>query len=310
MRRRRRKRGFALLLTLMLVLVAGALLVGLARRSSLGALECQDSVERLQRRWAVTSCQSTLLPRAAKVLSNAERGRTARSPRGEASGKPEHEHDAVPELRVRCELAGIDYDLVFTDEQAKVSVNRLLEDGDRQRTEAAVRRLVRSSARTRAEIKLRPSKLSGILAERGDERPALGAYGQVFESAEPTALIGDAPGRGHASLVTLWGNGKINLRRGSAKVMEAVLADAVGRQVVAELIAERDEDPYQDFSTLLTRVAQRDDRTRRKLEAWLTDESDCHGLWVVARGRTRAWYAFIVSEGSAFRGGNHYTYSW
>ncbi|MGB0766887.1 MAG: hypothetical protein ACPGYV_04180 [Phycisphaeraceae bacterium] len=114
--KRRRQSGFALLLTLVLLMIAAVALSHTARLSAGEALHALEQSEQLQRRWAVASLRETLLPRAAGLLA-------------EASAVPVDENGdpilgpnrALPgtDLRVRCELAGLGYDLVFTDEQAK-----------------------------------------------------------------------------------------------------------------------------------------------------------------------------------------------
>ena len=110
------KRGFALLLTLLLVVLVAASLAGIARFSMLKAVEAQDATEALQRRWAILSAQCTLAPRVPLLLEAAQ---------ASTQGKPSN--NAFPaERRIVCRLADIEYELVVTDEQAKVNVNTLL----------------------------------------------------------------------------------------------------------------------------------------------------------------------------------------
>ena len=66
--------GFALLLTLLLVVIVGIALAGLARWSMLGAVESRDAAEEVQRRWAIVSCQATFLPLVPELLEVAEEG--------------------------------------------------------------------------------------------------------------------------------------------------------------------------------------------------------------------------------------------
>ena len=63
MNRRTRQSGFALLIVLVLVIIAGAVMAGFARRSLVSAVEAQGSADALQRKWAVTSLETSLLPR-------------------------------------------------------------------------------------------------------------------------------------------------------------------------------------------------------------------------------------------------------
>ena len=63
MRAPRGQPGFVLLMSLVLILLAGVALAHVAHRSIRGALESQSAAEELRRRWAVTSCRATFLPR-------------------------------------------------------------------------------------------------------------------------------------------------------------------------------------------------------------------------------------------------------
>ena len=145
--------GFALLLTLFLVVIVGIALAGLARWSMLGAAETKDATEELQRRWAIASCQATFLPRAPILFERAER-----------SGSTRKQNVALRELRISCRLADQDYDLVLTDEQAKLNVNHLLKQTNAADAQVLVKRLLSHSLQATGDaprIQLRPVVLAG-----------------------------------------------------------------------------------------------------------------------------------------------------
>ncbi|NJL32450.1 MAG: hypothetical protein HC898_13000, partial [Phycisphaerales bacterium] len=69
---RQNRRGFVLLMALVLVLIAGVALAGIAAQSMFSALNSQSEVEELQRRWAILSLRKTLAGRVADTLAKAE----------------------------------------------------------------------------------------------------------------------------------------------------------------------------------------------------------------------------------------------
>jgi len=123
MKRRSQQPGFALLMTLVLVLLAGVALTGLARRSMERAVDAQGAAHELKRRWVITSSRAALLGRAEQILRNAEQP----DPESQQRDTETAPRTPVPRLFVSCELAGIDYTLAITDEQAKLNANRLLQ---------------------------------------------------------------------------------------------------------------------------------------------------------------------------------------
>lgn len=288
--------GFALLLTLALVLLAGAALAGLARRSATSALEARGDAEELRRRWAVASCRATLLPRAASILSDAEAA--------ERDG-------SIAQRRVECDLAGLRCLLVITDESAKVNVNRLLRDAGPAEASLAVARVVSgaSAAGTGAAVRLRP-RLTPLGPARVDLiGPAIQGFEQVFGTADPTDLLGDAlapavgrsrsgdpAGTGWSAAITLWGDGRLNIRRASDAALRCWGDHVGGRGIGRGLVRARDDAPDAGVADLIRRVARSDKTLSDRLSAELTDSSSSFGLWVVARERQRSWYTFSTAE--------------
>lgn len=299
-----RQHGFALLLVLVLVMLAGVALAAVARQSVREALETRGATEALQRRWAVISCRSTLLPRVQGALAQADAVPTGEDGRP-LPGTPPREPDA--HRWYRCTLAGIDYDLVLTDEQAKYNptVMRLLTDDRAMRD--ALRDLTPSgagsAARREQRVALRP--LVGIDASGRpiEERPgeqqrhaAYAGYGQLFADSSPRALLGTADRPGAAHRVTCWGDGRLNIERAPRRVVMAALEPVLGRDGVNELLAARDEAPGLGLSGWLKSVGSATPTQQHQARVVLTESTQCQGLWVIARGRTRVWASLSVRE--------------
>jgi type II secretory pathway component PulK len=293
--RRSHEPGFALLMVLLLVMLAGVALAGIARRSVHEAVDAQSAVDELQRRWAVTSAREALLPQAERLLSRAERGHGTDLTRPLPRNAGEYRNDPVAEVRLTCELAGTTYDLVFTDEQAKLDLNHRLTREGVGPTRAAARRLVAAASaarRTETAVALRPLPEGH---EAGMRR--LAGFAQVFEHARPEALLGETEGDGLAAALTLWSSGRVNVRRASADVVQRACGGVLTAGEVAALLDERRRDPHRSLEALLDDVRGLDADKRRVLERRLTDRSACHGLWIVARSGSRSWYSLSIGLG-------------
>lgn len=310
-RTKRNPHGFALLLTLVLLMIGGVALAHVARQSAGEALHALEAREELQRRWAVTSCRETLLPRASGLLTNAVQVPV------DADGVPLSGQRQVPartDLRVSCELAGLPYDIVLTDEQAKFNPTALAGMAFEEKpilSNRALRRIVhelagfhnRSDADQQGSVVLRP--LIGLDADGKpikDQDPASQqldvyiGYGQLFEGVSPQALVGDASRRGVASRLTCWGDGRLNMKRATDEVVKQTLKPLLGQEGVLQLLEARAEAPGLGVSDLMQAIVDAEPAYKAVAGALLTDTSQVQGLWVVAHGRGRSWHSFSVRE--------------
>src|SRR5580698_10084320 len=99
--KRNRRRGFVLLMILVLLAVAASVLGGICRLSLGNALAATQDAEELQHRWGVLSCEATLLPHAEFLLQNAEAAR----------------HRPVAAIDLQFKLGGQDFSCRIADEQ-------------------------------------------------------------------------------------------------------------------------------------------------------------------------------------------------
>ncbi|MBS3822136.1 MAG: general secretion pathway protein GspK [Phycisphaerae bacterium] len=318
MNRRPRRSGFVLLLVLVLVMLAGVALAVVARQSVAAAVEARTEVEQWQRRWAVRSSRAAFYGRIESVLDTAERGRSlghgrADRPTNPARRGPEYRNDPTPVHRVACRLAGIDYELVFTDEQAGLNVNRLLKRRTRGQAQQQVQRLVTPyqppSADERVQVRLRP------MADKdtSTQMPSLGSYSQVFDNVTARQLVGQARGRGVAQPVTCWGADRVNIRRAPDRVIRAQCDREISGPLLQQLLAIRDEDPYRSLNDMLSELDHADADERQRLRRYLTDTSRTHGLWVICRGSQRMWYSLtieVAADRSPDRLIGRYEFTW
>ena len=302
--RARGHRGFALLLTLVLLLIAAIALTVLARQSVTEALASREATEELQRRWAVNSCRATLLPRAGKVLSAHD---ASAGVRGAASPSRNQPVERRADLWVRCTLAGIDYDLVLTDEQAKFNPTVMQGVAAPGSVAPSLERLTEQTGGI-ASQRVNPISLRPLVGLDNDGSPAepppgtagkpmlYAGYGQVFADASPAMLLGRQDRPGPASRITCWGDGKVNLRRAPIGVVEEAMRPLLDQRDTRALLLARDDPERRGLAGWLGAAQSSPPVARSQAERLLTDQSRCQGLWVVARGKTRSWYTFSVLE--------------
>jgi hypothetical protein len=286
--RRRRRSGFVLLMVLVVVVLAGAALVGVARRSMLQAVDVKARAHALQRKWAVRSLRDTLLDRVARAF-----GQRQSDAKASDSVGPD-------QLRVDLRLSGREYLLVMTDEQARLNVNLLLADHSPGEVESTLRRLIDASGH---ELLLRP--LSGTqLRLNPSLRRAAGGYGQIFPSASPADLVGLAGGDGLVDRITCWGDGRLNFARAHPDTVRALVNRALSPPIVEALISAREKQPDGDLKQWIGSLDQISRRDAHEIRHWLTDRSNCFGLWIVTGNGRRKWYHFAVGhrDGAAPKG--------
>jgi len=280
---RARQSGFALLLTLVLVLIAGATLAGIARHSGTRALDARTQTEALQRRWAVTSARDTLLRRVPIVLDQAERGERI-GDAAEPTRKP------VAAIAIDCRLADLAFRIVAADEQAKLDVNQLVAVVGVSDAPRLLREMLADTS-PRPDVRLRFS------ASFDSNAREVGSFGQVFADASPRMLVGGSRGNGPAELLTCWTNGQLNVRRASDEAIETLCTRALGPRLVSDLLRIRQDDPFAPIEAMRRELGAMDKKQAEQFGRLLTDESASHSLWMIAHGRQRHWYALSIGEG-------------
>jgi hypothetical protein len=286
MRRHHRRRGYVLVVTLGLLVLAVTLMVSIGRASLRRAAAAREAAEDLQRRWGATSCRLAVMPAIESVLVDQER--KVRRP--------------VALHRARLRLGEQTFDVVLADEQAKANVNLLLEESDSANAETRMREAMTGTGIGHL-IRLRPDPaiVSTVRAAGGgggggggggrgnaSTAPAtqpllpqrVSGFGQVFDDVPPAQLIGAS------QWVTCWGNGLVNVRRAPQSAMK--LATPLSGVEIAALLRLR------EGSTSGGLLKSANIKPRAGLH--LTESSTCHSLWIVARSNRREWHYFTVLD--------------
>lgn len=259
----RRRSGFVLVMTLLLIAISAVMLVGLSRQSLMLAMEAVEAQDSLQQRWAAVSFQEHLLKRAADLFGEQDRQFRESGVDGPSPWFIEGE----------ISLGGQSFQLILGDEDAKVNLNTCYRRQDRQQLASMVRAISKHSSPS--DVRLRPYRVS-----HGDENvlPAFDSWGQVFSLDLETGIPPTTLAR-ITQEMTCWGSGRLNIVRASDKSLEQVCRmEVTGSTIqrIRELRRNMDSVRLDKlFSQLLLRESELE-----ALREILADQSTCYSLWV------------------------------
>jgi hypothetical protein len=273
MRRRTRQRGYVLILTLVVLTIAGTLLAAACRASLRKAMLASRAERDLQLRWGSISCRAVLLPQAERVF--------------------EEQTEPAATVWREVRLGRERFVLAFGDEQAKANVNQLWR-GNHADVERHVRALTQASGFS-LPVELRP-----IITKRDekDDEPLspFSAFGQIFRDGSPEKILGAGLQVSAAENLTCWSDGTLNYARASRAALTAVCGSYMGGADVEKLLKFRTEQPEAGYGDALVEL-KLSERNRTAVEDLLTDSSTCYSLWVIAGTGGGARYELSVLDG-------------
>ncbi len=297
--RTRVRRGYVLLIVLLLLAIAG---VGLAAacRTTLGrSAAASAALADLQHRWGTVSTQYTLLSNADNVLDLAE---VAAGP-----GTP-----PVATLRGSFDLGAVRFDVALCDEAARANANALLAWRGRTTATGLLRDLAHAGGSRLAPHLPQAAAAAGPHhaisttpdaddvpddVPAGRVPPTFGTLAEVFPGAGWDDLCPLSPGSVAVNL-TCWGDGRVNPRRASAAVLSAACGPLLSPPQVAALSrAGRSAGATFDVPAALAAVGV-GPVDALTLSARLADGSRTQSVWVVAHDGRRAWRSWAVTDAS------------
>lgn len=269
--------GLVLLLVLALIVVAGLVSAGVARRSLLIALESVKGADDLQARWARVSLQQSALLQADAILM------------AEMSRRPAEDRNRSHFVDVEVRLAGKDYLLRIADEEAKANLNTIFHT----QGEPAVARAVRSIAGENSDlsVNLRPFAV-GDATER---LPVFDSWGQVFHLAasQDTAHIPAKLMQATTSL-SCWGSGRLNLLR-SPEIVTNVLLRPLDQTGLLDRLNQARVDRRTGSLAQLLEQSRRNPGDEA-FAGLLSLRSGCHSLWIRTRDGQSEHYELHIAE--------------
>ena len=280
-RNAKRNSGFALLLVLLVLAVAGTVLAAAARRSGLEALRAHSAQRDLQLRWGALSCRATVLPRASEILD--ERATTV--------------DPIILEARAEVTLGGIRFAMIVADELGKANANFLADRRGQVALSLALRNL---QLLDKEPIPVEPRPSAAAIAQGSTIPIRYYSFDQLLELDSPEQLVGDADGEDGSALrrtLTCWGNGSLNVRRADVPAMRAVLGDIMSDSQLAALDDLRRSSPNLLPPEMWPYLGMTQAQARQANQR-VIPTSNCYSLWVIVEDRTRNWYRFYVQDES------------
>lgn len=292
-----------MLLTLVMLALTAVAVASLAHTSASDALAARQAERDLQRRWAETSCRRVLMPAMRTRLEDElDRWRYEGDRTDPGSAPPSS-------VSTRITLGGVRLDVRVDDQQALPNLNTLLHTGLRDPA-LEVQRVVTQAG---LQGRLAPSPLDPDSARRLG-LPDYASWGQVYALASPEQLSGMVMDRrtihragatpqieffhatgaqvtpgsssggtsgagGGGVLLTLWGDGRLNLWTAGGWAVHRVLDERIGADRVADLLALRGQYPDRSSRQLVSMLNLPPDQ-RASAQLALTDRSRVYVMWL------------------------------
>jgi len=281
---RRRQRGVALLMALLVVALVGGVLAVCARRSAQAALAAGEDLQQLQVRWAMISARQVLLPRCPELLDQVK-----------------VEHQPWPRLRaVKLAMGRLDLELVVADEQAKANLNLLARQMD---DPSLLQVLQEFQGMCHQPLGIELS--APAAGSRIPPEDRFASYEQFIRFDHPRQLLADLE-TSLVGQVSCWGDGRLNWHKSTELAMKTVLSRHLSAAQIRKLLDLRQRDGL--GAKMAIRELTLPKEKAQAVAELLTDGSDCHSLWVVAQDPQRQWHRLLVTQGS--RGGREWTFAW
>jgi len=272
------RRGFILVMTLMLLAIAAVALAAVGRSSMGLAVSAVRARQDLQQRWGMYSSRHAVLELAPILLKEAE----------ESTGEP------VVSRQMEVQRSGHTYDLTVSDEQAKANINAMLQHHGRDTTRTFIREQLADNIGA-GEVYLPTHKPSQDRNTDGVEEldRAIISLNHLLPDFNPATFM-KADGYPMQTL-TCWGDGRINLSRAPDELVEDVTKPELGAiqiRRLRETLASSENMPLEE--ALISIELSKDD-VPAVLER-LTLESSCYSVWVAMDNGKRSWHELSVLE--------------
>ncbi len=273
------RRGFILVMTLMLIAIAAVALVSVGRSSMGLAVDAVQARQDLQRRWGSISCRHTTLALAPIILDR-------------AGADPDPSPGSI---HTQVQLNGWHYSLTLSDEQAKVNINTMLHDHGREVTRTFIRRQCGGQPWS-DEITLptthRPAPTRDIHQEEGSHRDII-SVNHFLPAYDPGGI--DQTDSYPLDTLTCWGDGRINLTRAPDDLVQLVLRPLLSTIEITRLRESLSTSETKSLIDALISTGISEDDIPKVLKR-LTLDSSCYSVWVAVDTQKRSWYELAVFE--------------
>jgi type II secretory pathway component PulK len=303
--RGRERRGYILLMVIVALVIVATALSSVATRSLRMTQQAGNAASMLQQRWGLKTSKDLLLPRANQIFRLNDR--SLRSNSNTSNTRMSMISDSVM-------LGGQRFDLVLSDENAKLNLNTLYHAGGTQKVESVVGRI--GGLELKRALALRPAVPQASRFQQsavGEEDPPAGkgdlvnsaqaglpafrSWGEVFDLGAMRRNSYDGLLKlDFTRSMTLWGSGQVNLNRVEDDVLIAVLEAVMTPASAKSLQSRLRSNPELDFQSIVeSSVSKTSDR--RAILSLLSLSSFNFSLFVdvdAPQGRSRRLYVSTV----------------
>ena len=296
------RKGFALVIVLVLLTIAGVSLGMIARRSHVQTIKVVESEEILQRKWLVRSCEKYVLQQAAIILDPSLVVSDANIELEEASGLKYELVQPASSQNITIDLIKRQLQIVLSNEDAKVNINKLLSAYSPEKIQKLLRDAVSENRNMMANIKLRlPQDYRGLSNEEGDQTEqeqisevanshmSVKSYEQIYDKFEPEFLFED-------QWLTCWSDGMLDYRTAKKQALRVMLEHELGMNRIDKLISLREEEPELEFSRILTQLDL--NRSQREYigKVMVDQSASCYGMLLGIFDQRRQYVTWTVSK--------------
>ncbi len=262
---KRRQRGFILLTVVVLLAVSTMLLTRTAVVSLRIASEAVQSERELHDRWAELSIRRASLDLADELLQKASETPTT------GDGSPSQV------LWKDVRLSKQTWRVLIGDESAKINLHAIEQKLGTQMASEIVEKLPVDGGSIE------------LIRRDGDRGKRWTSWLLIDGTANPSASrIARATER-----LTLWGDGRVNVRRCDEATLETIWGAILSRPLPAKAHELRRDRPFENIDGFLTALDVRGSQ-RERIRPWLTLRSSCTSVWTLSRSTYREQATLFV----------------
>lgn len=276
---RTRRRGFVLLMVVVLIAIAAMILARLASTSLRVASVAVEEEREMRERWAVTSLRRYSFETAPRLFAG--------------PSDPDSDEGARAVFWQDVRLAGETWKIVVAEESAKLNLAMFRGQIGSDDWSTDVELLLETdSVRLKSSIESPRLRWGDWLESAGSSRSP---------SAEAVATA--------TQRITLWGDGRLNVMQCDDETLGIVWRRQFGHAPPAVLHQMRSQQPRPTTQQMMAALDLRDSQ-RDKANNWITAESRCYSTWVFCRTSHRVPASLFVEWGQSGAAKEHRGYQY
>ncbi|WP_010583129.1 type II secretion system protein GspK [Schlesneria paludicola] len=289
------RRGFVLVMVLVLILVTSITAAGFARKSFELARTVADAQEDLQRRWGMRSLERLALANPANFLDGIDVSRS-------------NVRQLWP-LRqivdVNLTLGELRFVVRLSDEDAKIDLNTLARrERDPQNLLSSVTQQAAGPSGLPVAVRWPPRD------PENEKAVAFQTWEQVFD-LRGESQADEIIGRLQAATVqlTCWGTGKLNLSRAQDSTVRLLLTGAVSENSISRVLGVRRQGGFEDIDTLVKKI-NLNNKDEAVLKRLLAVDSKRFAVWITVQSARRTWASLTIDRSGNGNPSSFETFHW